>query len=105
MTCREKLAKEHPECIDEICGGGCQGCPHDYGYLDRPLYCESNGPNKCTECWDREIPEETVKTDVICWDKILTFVDDTMDKKDRSVMISVNPEAGLTLYISPYSKE
>lgn len=62
MTCREKLATEHPDCINGIAVlGGCDGCPHDYGYLTRPPYCDIDntglGKCKCTECWDREIPE------------------------------------------------
>ena len=61
MTCREKLKIEHPECIDEsICCGGCHGCPHHYGYLDRPSYCNDQYipvEGGCTRCWGREIPE------------------------------------------------
>lgn len=61
MTCREKLKIEHPECVDEsICCGGCSGCPHHYGYLDRPRYCNDRYipvEEGCTRCWDREISE------------------------------------------------
>ena len=60
MTCREKLKIEHPECIDESICCGCSGCPHHYGYLDRPSYCgDANIPVEegCTRCWGREIPE------------------------------------------------
>lgn len=62
MTCREKLAKEHPEKIDKSLRGGCFGCPHTYGYLADPDYCtDGNGGNEyekdpCDKCWDREIP-------------------------------------------------
>lgn len=52
MTCREKLAMEQPNKIDEKWGGGCFACPHDYGYLTRPCDCSIG----CDECWDREIP-------------------------------------------------
>lgn len=64
MTCREKLAMEHPGDVSEEWTGGCYGCPHAYGYLDRPENCVGsilNGASsrRCRECWDREIPEET----------------------------------------------
>lgn len=61
MTCREKLMIEHPECINEKKPGGCCGCPHAYGYLDKPSYCYKShilGPAVCTECWDREVEGE-----------------------------------------------
>lgn len=64
-TCREKLKIDHPTAIgldpsDPVFRGGCRGCPDDYGYLDPPRFC--NDPRldpmeKCTKCWDREIPE------------------------------------------------
>ena len=63
MTCREKLAKEHPAIIAEM------NCPHDFKYAKPPAYCpygcKASGnltqvvkDKLCTECWDREIPEE-----------------------------------------------
>lgn len=59
MTCREKLALEHPECIAPNEKGGCWDCPITYGYLTRPEYCEMRSSDVCYKCWDREIPEET----------------------------------------------
>lgn len=57
MKFREKLAMEHPECVDDLCEGGCYGCPYDYGYE----IIEENGELcdilACHQCWDREIPE------------------------------------------------
>lgn len=59
MTCREKLKLEHPDCVSPEFMGGCSCCPCTYGYLDDPNYCEGYGDwDQCTECWDREIPEE-----------------------------------------------
>lgn len=58
MTCREKLAIEHPEKIVSSYPGGCYGCPHEYGYLDAPPGDGCGGDAKCRACWDREIPEE-----------------------------------------------
>ena len=57
MTAREKLAMENPEEVDTIYDGGCLGCPSDRGYLPRPDWCGTR-KSPCTECWDREIPEE-----------------------------------------------
>lgn len=58
MTCREKLKKEHPDRVDSNYGGGCMGCPSEYGYLSTPENCKNNGLSyaMCTACWDREIP-------------------------------------------------
>lgn len=60
MTCREKLRIEHPEKIGSMFRGRCEGCPHDYGYLDRPRYCVHDfgrtNADKCYDCWNREIP-------------------------------------------------
>lgn len=57
MTAREKLAMEHPEYVGTIYDGGYLGCPSDRGYLPRPDWCGTR-KSPCTECWDREIPEE-----------------------------------------------
>ena len=68
MTCREKLAIERPEELDSECLGGCNGCPHTYGYAREPEWCDDNNitDEKCRRCWDREVEEvETeVETDV-----------------------------------------
>lgn len=67
MTCREKLAIEHPEKFNRNVPGGIVGCPHHHDYLDHPRDCHLYYPyqtddmelrNKnCTRCWNREIPE------------------------------------------------
>lgn len=64
MTCREKLKIEYPSEVGSGFIGGCCGCPHHFGYLDRPHYCAAGIEKdavRCTMCWDREIPgtEET----------------------------------------------
>ena len=64
MTAREKLAMEHPECVNEECYGGCTGCPDQYGYLPRPSLCNlfrCPSEESCSRCWGREIPEEVVE--------------------------------------------
>lgn len=63
MTCREKLAIEKPSCIQPGQPGGCFGCPHMYGYLEKPRYCSKlfvYGPVLCKMCWDREVPEKGI---------------------------------------------
>lgn len=59
MTCREKLQLEHPEFVADFYDAGCNGCPHDYGYLPIPDGCGSGDWDgiTCAACWDREIPE------------------------------------------------
>ena len=56
MTCREKLAIEHPKDVYDAYIGGCVGCPHAYGYAKKPEWCYPE-EEKCTECWDREVEE------------------------------------------------
>ena len=66
MTCREKLAMEHPEELDSECLGGCDGCPHTYGYAKKPEWCKPI-EEICRKCWDREVETEVdneVKTEV-----------------------------------------
>lgn len=60
MTYREKLEKEHPECVNPDIAGGCEGCPSDYGYdsIDNEeKNCKSNGGYGCECCWDRQVPQ------------------------------------------------
>ena len=62
MTCRELLAIEHPELVNNKYSAGCSGCPIDYNYADDPDYCRRRyDPTKCHSCWDREADEEVVK--------------------------------------------
>lgn len=48
MTCLEKYFREHP-------GDYVVGCPHDYGYLNKPEECYNMSCYK--DCWPREIEE------------------------------------------------
>ena len=61
MTCREKLKMEHPGGVDSESLGGCDGCPHTYGYAKGPEWCKIN-EETCRKCWDREVEE--VETEV-----------------------------------------
>ena len=58
MTFKEKLQKEHPDCVHKRYCGGASGCPIDYNYENESLCVGRLGPSreKCTKCWDREMP-------------------------------------------------
>lgn len=56
MTFRERLKIDHPEYVQRYYGGGCLGCPEDYGY-EPAGYRERNCDNRHDACWDREMPE------------------------------------------------
>lgn len=104
MTCREKLKIEHPECINKRYAGGCEGCPHNYGYLPKPDKCRET---RCTVCWDREIPEIEPTIDIHKlyneqWERMAKIVEEATQKRDRSVSIFFNPETGLSLSVYPW---
>ena len=52
MTWREKFELEHPSMLRKMT----EYCPCDFDYMEDPPFCTSLG---CSQCWDREIPEET----------------------------------------------
>ena len=60
MTLIEKLRKEHPEEMNSF--DRPIYCPTKYGYTSPPLYCRNldygDANKRCTDCWNREIPEE-----------------------------------------------
>lgn len=56
ITCREKLAIDHPEFIDEKWNGGCKDCPSMYGYCKQEsdlCDCKTCNNDICTKCWDQ----------------------------------------------------
>lgn len=105
MTCREKLKMEHPGSVSDLFWGGCAECPDNYGYLEKPEVCSINPKVEdedevCRKCWDREIPnsepEPNSKLD------IHALIDDAMQKRDRSVVIYIHPENGMSVNIYPW---
>lgn len=63
MTFREKLVKDHPELVSDICVGGCFMCPSTYKYeKHKPVTCT---PSKetCTDCWDRPMVNDVPTTE------------------------------------------
>lgn len=107
MTCREKLAQEHPDNIGNRWLGGCAGCPHDYGYLAKPEYCNfgQGAATICTECWDREISNAEPSEQPLTWDKVFGMIDDSMRKRDREVHLFFNPNTGLSLNFYPWPND
>ena len=83
MTFREKLAKEHPEFINERHDGGCKDCPHTYGYeiLNDSDDCPEGG--NCTKCWDREIPKTYEKGLQDAWELVKKAYDYTCDELEE----------------------
>lgn len=61
LSCREWLKKRYPKFVNPKFLGGCFGCPHEYGYIDRyASKCDGSSTNEetCTACWDQ--PAKTV---------------------------------------------
>ena len=99
MTCREKLAKEHPECISDMFVGGCKNCPHDYDYLNKPDYCrENNSEASCRRCWDREIPgiPEEPKRPETFHEKLVRTIEDV----GQEIIDNAEDYAGSSPYLS-----
>ena len=67
MTCAEKLKQDRPELVGDDYNDEHTiwiACPHQVGYMARPDWCPNIcGSKECRACWNREIPERTVKTD------------------------------------------
>lgn len=105
MTCRERLAIEHPDRISDDHWGGCLGCPSEFGYLPDPKECPKEHmvddfDKTCRECWDREIPEKKESQDSKI--DIQALIDDAMQKRDRSVAICIHPENGISVHVYPW---
>ena len=103
MTCREKLAIEHPDYIDkDLYTGGCYQCPYHYGYLQKPDYC-SGGDSEltCRRCWDREMPaeipiEEPKKEPETFHDKLVQSIKDV----GQEIIKNAEDYAGRSPYLS-----
>lgn len=101
MTCREKLAMEHPEFVSNVFLGGCRGCPDDYGYMDRILYCHQPNLN-CYDCWNREIPGSEKYKNGIPWEQIKETINEGMTKRDREFHLYFNPDTGWSVSVYPW---
>jgi hypothetical protein len=62
MTCKELYLKEHPNCDMNPIELVLNACPTHFGYLEIPKECKSDEHSyTCDECWNREIPEDTLR--------------------------------------------
>lgn len=104
MKCREKLKKEHPDCVGETFMGGCNLCPINYGYLPPPETCATQPitDEMCSECWDREIPEPKPEpVGVVYWkDGHTEGIDEYI--KHTENWIEFHAESGAYLYKPTY---
>lgn len=105
MTCREKLMREYPKSVSDLFWGGCAECPSSYDYLDDPEICSKdpyveNKDHTCRKCWDREIPNSEPEPNSQL--DIHALIDEAMQKRDRSVVIYIHPENGMSVNIYPW---
>lgn len=92
MTCLEKMTIDNPSLVSADLQGGAYGCPHHYGYAERPVYCSGFGivdedvsEYRCTECWNRDIQEiDTTKIHNFLF-KEFHIPKDILDKAAESV--------------------
>ena len=100
MTCREKLAIDHPEQVGEEFMGGANNCPHTYGYREQPDYCHKL-TGCCELCWDREMPaeipiEKPKKEPETFHDKLVQSIKDV----GQEIIKNAEDYAGRSLYLS-----
>ena len=110
MTCREKLAIEHPEKINTEAKGGCLGCPHEYGYLPVEMCsCRTERFGDCEACWNLAVQgteppvtgETTSASTYTCEQiDIHKIIDEAMEKKDREVSIFIMKN-NTSVYVRP----
>lgn len=109
MTYRERLRREHPECVDSRCIGGCKGCPGDYwtGAPKTNLYpnkVHSCG-GKCTACWGSEIPKTESIIDHDISDVLVISADLSKENHESCLMVAKHSKANVTVLKTFYGKE
>ena len=86
MTLIEKLRKEHPEEMNSF--DRPIYCPTKYGYTSPPLYCRDfdygNANKRCTDCWNREIPEEKEKENELM-NKTKAMLEEELEQKKNEI--------------------
>ena len=85
MTCFEKAKIEIPHMVDDDYYGGVCGCPHEYEFLPRPVYCNDVTKETCSRCWNREIPEEEPTYDTVNHPK--HYCDGGMECIDEMILV------------------
>lgn len=87
MTLIEKLRKEHPEEMNSF--DRPIYCPAKYGYAKCPLYCEDieygNARKRCTDCWNREIPEEKEEKENKPMKKTKAMLEEELEQKKNEI--------------------
>lgn len=87
MTLIEKLRKEHPEETNSF--DRPIYCPTRYGYAECPLYCEDieygNARKRCTDCWNREIPEEKEEKENKPMKKTKAMLEEELEQKRAEI--------------------
>ena len=87
MTLIEKLRKEHPEEMNSF--DRPIYCPTKHGYAECPLYCEDieygNARKRCTDCWNREIPEEKEEKENKSMKKTKAMLDEELEQKKNEI--------------------
>lgn len=112
MTCREKLAIEHPEKIGKQFMGGCEKCPHDYGYMSRnDRFCKKYTDNGfssyalCAACWGQELGGSKA-TKLIAEIKpqidISALINNAMKDKDKTVQIIIM-DGNMSIDVKPFT--
>lgn len=98
MTWREKFYKENPDVIVSKHIGGCPKDMHD----KMPSEC----PDHCSDCWDREIPEEYLTADgdkvelpdLSEPDPVVNVIRAEVIKRERSVEAETTADAIADMY-------
>ena len=88
MTCREKIAMEHPGRLDNECLGGCAGCPHTYGYAQKPEWCKPT-EEICRKCWDGEVEEVETQADAEVKTEVGTDVDSGIKSNGEMTVFAI----------------
>ena len=87
MTLIEKLRKEHPEEMNSF--DRPIYCPTKYGYSYPPLYCGDldygNANKRCTDCWNREIPEEKEEKENEPMKKTKAMLEEELEQKKTEI--------------------
>lgn len=84
MTCLEKYKLDNSESKIKLDNVIEIGCPSDYGYCDRPIYCyDFNSDFTCEDCWNRNL-SKNYKEEVENKEEILVSLE-LEDGKDCSM--------------------
>ena len=105
MTFKEKLKQEHPEKLDNECGGGCIGCPCEYGYEnENENGCEVGSSSECEACWNREMPAPMTAEESWELAKLVCYYMRTMSCRELSDVFGINIASNSEILreLSPY---